>query len=397
MSQTSPQELRFPSRPPYKLSEPQKADHLPLHQLADAAASQLAVVPLGSRYASNFTSSSQNRDHDRNRRLSLLLSDDTEHSLEDSKDFTAHFIGLSGEQDTNLLASIRYNVLNETSFIDFNIRQVYPGDLNRGIPPIHFTILQDAFPDRDQRTKNLASDAIESQVGEFGNTLVNLYFRFVHPILPVLSKSRLLKSYATNKMDIPASLRGAMYGLASAFLTQDQTLRDIPLISQAILFEHAHAALNRELDSPKLSTLQACLLLLHQQPEINGTTESPRIWMLACQASACAQSLGLHQDPSNWKMASWEKKLRKKLWWAAYVTDKWTSICHGNHPHLSDESFDTSDLEMDDLACDEDVTGLPGSEILGEKEQQFSHVHSLRFIELVKLTKILDIAVRNGL
>jgi len=50
-----------------------------------------------------------------------------------------------GEQDTNLFASIRYNVLNETNFIDFNIRQVYPGDLARGTPPIHFSILQDAF------------------------------------------------------------------------------------------------------------------------------------------------------------------------------------------------------------------------------------------------------------
>lgn len=397
VSQTSPQESRFPSRPAYRDSDAGHTDHLPLHQLAAAAASQLAANPLGSGYSSNFNSSIATRDFDRNRRLSLLLNDDTEHSLEDSKDFTAHFIGLSGEQDTNLLASIRYNVLNETSFVDFNIRQVYPGDLAHGTPPIHFTILQDAFPDRDQQAKTLASDAIESHVDGFGDVLVKIYFRFVHPMLPVLSKSRFLKLYATNKLDIPASLRGAIYGLASAFLTQDQTLKDVPSISQALLFEHAHAAINRELDSPKLSTLQACLLILHQQPETNGTTESPRIWVLACQVTACAQSLGLQQDPSHWKMASWEKRLRKKLWWAAYVTDRWTSLCHGNHPHLPDDSFDTSDLNVEDLACDEDVTGLPDCDILGKDEQGFSRVHSLRFLELVKLTKMLDAALRNGL
>jgi len=195
-----------------------------------------------------------------------------------------------GEQDTNLFASIRYNVLNETNFIDFNIRQVYPGDLARGTPPIHFSILQDAFPDGDQQTKSFAFDSIESHVGVFGVVLLKLYFRFVHPILPVLSKSRILRSYATNKLSISASLRGAIYGLACAFLTQDRTLKDIPPISQGVLFEHAHAALNRELDSPKLSSLQACLLILHQQPEVNGTTESSRIWVLACQATACAQA-----------------------------------------------------------------------------------------------------------
>jgi hypothetical protein len=379
------------------VTEAQQINHLPLDRLAAAAASELTIEPLGSHYTSHFSSYRATRGGDRNRRLSLLLNDNIEHSLEDSKDFTAHFIGLSGEQDTNLLSSIRYNVLNESSFIDFNIRQVYPGDLVRGTPPIHFTILQDPFPDRDDRARNLASDAIESHVDGFGDVLVKLYFQFVHPIFPVLSKSRTLISYATSKLDIPASLRGVIYGLASAFLTQDQTLTDTPPISQALLFEHAHAALNRELDSPKLSTLQACLLILHQQPEINGTTEGSRIWVFACQASACAQSLGLHQDPSYWKMASWEKKLRKKLWWAAYITDRWTSLCHGNHPHLSGDSFDTSDLEMEDLACDEDVTGLPGCHILREEDRPFNRVHSLRFLELAKLTKLLDAMLTSGL
>jgi hypothetical protein len=287
--------------------------------------------------------------------------------------------------------------LNETNFIDFNIRQVYPGDLARGTPPIHFSILQDAFPDRDQQTKSLASDAIESHVGELGVVLLKLYFRFVHPILPVLSKSRMLRSYATNKLGIPASLRAAIYGLACAFLTQERTLEDIPPINQALLFEHAHAALNRELDSPKLTTLQACLLILHQQPEVNGTTESPRIWALACQATACAQSLGLHQDPSSWRMAPWEKKLRKKIWWATYVTDRWTSVCHGNTPHISDDSFDTSDLDVEDLSCDEDVVGIPGCEIVEEVDQGFGKAHALRFLELVKLAKLLSAILRNGL
>lgn len=404
-SQQSPQESRFPvaSKPINNIAATRhrtqitNAEHLPLHQLAAVAASQLAAIPQSPQYFSNLSSHISNRDHDRNRRLSLLLNDDTEYSLEDSKDFTAHFIGLSGEQDTNLLASIRYNVLNETNFIDFNIRQVYPGDLVRGTPPIHFSILQDSFPDRDQQTKILASDAIEAHVGAFGVELLKLYFRFVHPILPVLSKARILRSYTANKLSIPASLRGAIYGLACAFLTQGQNLKDILPISQGVLFEHAHTALNRELDSPKLSTLQACLLILHQQPEVNGTTESPRIWVLASQATACAQSLGLHRDPSSWRMAPWEKKLRKKLWWMTYLTDRWTSICHGNTPHIPDDAFDTSDLDVEDLSYDEDVVGLPGCELLERVDQASARVHALRFLELVNLTKLLDALLRNGL
>jgi hypothetical protein len=53
----------------------------------------------------------------------------------------------------------------------------------------------------------------------------------------------------------------------------------------------------------------------------------------------------------------WEKRLRRKLWWATYAADIWTSIGHGNTPHIAPGSYDTSDLDMGDLATDEDVAG----------------------------------------
>jgi hypothetical protein len=197
-------------------------------------------------------------------------------------------------------------------------------------------------------------------------------------------------AYAVDKLSLPASLRGVIYGLACAFWTQDPSLKDTPPIAQADFFEHAHAALNRELDSPKLSTLQTCLLILHEQPDVSGTTESPRIWVLACQATACAQSLGLHQDPSSWKLPLWEKRLRKRLWWITYVHDIWTSICHGNTPHLRQESFDTTELSMADLASDEYIVGLPGCHLLDSADQDFQPQNAARFMEILKLTKLLS-------
>jgi hypothetical protein len=192
-------------------------------------------------------------------------------------------------------------------------------------------------------------------------------------------------------------LRGAIYGLACAFWTQDPLLKDIPPISQHELFEHAHAALNRELDSPKLLTLQACLLILHEQPDLSGTTESPRIWMLACQATACAQALGLHQDPSLWSLPTWEKRIRKRLWWATYMCDIWSSICHGNPPHIPADSFDTSNLSIEDLDSDENVLGLPGCHLLDEGGRILESRNAVRFLENVKLTKILASVLKDAL
>ncbi|EPE35349.1 Zn2/Cys6 DNA-binding protein [Glarea lozoyensis ATCC 20868] len=326
----------------------------------------------------------------RTKEFSVQENERARDSLEYGNNTTAHFIGVSGEQDTDLLASIRYNVINETNYIDFNIRQVCPGNPITGAPPIHFTIVNDYFPKRDEVAKQAASDAIEAHAAGHGSALIRLYFRFVHPILPILSKAGFLMAYTTDRLSLPASLRGAVYGLACAFWTEEPSLKPYPPISQPEFFEHAHAALYREMDSPKLATLQACLLVLHEQPGISGTTESPRIWALACQATACAQSLGLHQDPTEWKLPLWEKRLRKRLWWIAYINDVWTSLCHGNTPHIQEGAFDTTELTMEDLASDEHITGLPGAHLLEEIDQTFQKFNANRFLEMMKLTRILS-------
>ena len=383
----SPQASRFPVPPSYVVKTTQATYHSPISP-ASSDQTNNQNSPL------HVLAAASQRQFDRRNSYPLTFAQD---SLEDGTDLTAHFIGLSGEQDTDMLASIRYNVLNESKFVDFNFRQVRSGDILQGSPPIHFSILNDSFPEREQQAKRIASDAIELLVSGYEDVLLRLYFQFIHPKFPVLSKARVLKQWAIDRLGIPASLRGAIYGLASAFWDQEAALQEVPPISQAELFEHAHAALHRELDSPKLSTLQACLLVLHEQPEANGTTESPRIWAYSCQATACAQSLGLHQDPTSWRLPLWERRLRKKLWWATYFTDKWTSICHGNTPHIPENSFDTSDLTIEDVASDEEVAGLPGCDLINANNRRFEEQDAARFIELVNISKVLSNVLSDGL
>ncbi|KAJ9272880.1 transcriptional regulator family: Fungal Specific TF [Paecilomyces variotii] len=313
-----------------------------------------------------------------------------EGTLDDVKGLTAHFLGPSSDQDANLLSSFRSNILNETSYVDVNIRQVFPGNGPDRRPPIHFNIVHDLFPDRDNKVKQLASERIETLVGSCGDALVRLYFRFVHPAFPILSKARFLKSYSEDKFSIPASLRGVVYGLACPFWAQDSTLQSQPLVSQHELFDQVHTALNRELDSPKLSTLQACLLALQETPPLTQTTESPRNWTFACQATSCAQNLGLQQDPSLWNIPAWEKSLRKKLWWATFATDKWSSLSHGNPSHIPQSSFDTSDITIEDLLVEEDVADLACGRIISEPDRHPNRSRAVNFLETVRLSKLLS-------
>ncbi|EXJ65648.1 uncharacterized protein A1O5_11175 [Cladophialophora psammophila CBS 110553] len=311
------------------------------------------------------------------------------HTLEDGKDMTAHCLGLSAEQDTHLLASFRSVIMNETNRVAGDIIQVYPGSPATGTPPLHFFILRDWFMPYDNRIKDGSSREIEFKVGTHGPSLVRLFFKHVHPVYCVVSKVRFLRAYTEDKLSIPASLRGVVYGMGAVYWKQDPVLRTVHRpFEQYELFLAAQTSLERELEAPNLWKLQACLLMLHEKAAGNGTFETPRTWTLSAQAVACAQMIGLHRDPSNWNIAPWEKSLRKKLWWATYVTDAWASVSHGNPFLLHATSYTTSNLDMDDLRFDEDVPE-DLKDMVDVASASFDVSTAARFLELVKLTQIL--------
>lgn len=311
------------------------------------------------------------------------------HTLEDGFGKTAHSMGLSAEQDTHLLAAFRSVIIDERNRLNGDTVQVYSGHRATGMPPVHFSILHDEFQPYDDRIRGEASKEIELKVAPYGSDLVRLYFKHVHPVYCVVSKGRFLQAYCQDKLSIPASLRGAVYGLGAVYWHQDPVLGTVRRpFEQYELFHAAQAALERELDAPNLWKMQACLLMLHEKPGANYTYETPRVWTLSSQAVACAQVIGLHRDPSDWNIAAWEKSLRKKLWWATYATDIWSSVAHGNPPHIYRASYTTPELDMNDLKFDEDVPDDVANLVEAES-LTFDVSTAARFMEFVSLANTL--------
>ncbi|WQF89344.1 hypothetical protein CDEST_14358 [Colletotrichum destructivum] len=309
-------------------------------------------------------------------------------SLEDKENRTAHSMGPAAEQDTHLLASFRSDILSGPTDIDAEFVQVYEGSQYPWDPPVHFCILQDEFAAHDDEVKAAASRAIEDLVVPHGPLLVKLYFRHVHPVFPILSKAPFLTQYSGDKTKLPASLRGAVYALASVFWESEPSSHGPFSFQQHELADLAADSLQRELDSPNLAKLQASLLLLHMMPNRVDSIAHPKTWTSTAQAVASAQMIGLHQDAEKWNIPKCEKRLRRKLWWATYVTDVWSAICHGNPPHIYPASFNTSNITMEDLRNDETVP---------EELRHFVDPSCVgidlatgaRFLELVKLSQAL--------
>ncbi|EFR03377.1 hypothetical protein MGYG_06376 [Nannizzia gypsea CBS 118893] len=317
---------------------------------------------------------------------------------------TAHFMGMPGEQqDMGLLSSFRSAIINQSNHhANINFNHIDPTAPTQSVPPAHFSAASNWFSERDHEGKPLAPQAshashisggMEGIVGgqAQANSLVRLYFEHIHPTFPVLSKGRFLREYMQDKHNIPPSLRGAVYTLAAPF---SATLPESQPINQTVLSEHVHASLNKELESPQLPTLQACLLILHHlQPTEQGPVQSSGALALSAQAVSCAHALGLHHDDSAWDIPVWEKKLRRKLWWATYYTDRWTAVCHGSPPHIHNSTFDTRDVEIEDLVYDEDMAGHASSVLVREGDHHSAVSSAVRFIERIKVAKMLDTAL----
>lgn len=308
-------------------------------------------------------------------------------TLEDNENRTAHSVGLSGEQDTDLLASFRSVITNERDGISADVIQASAGDLDTAFP-VHFNLLMDEFQPTDDLAKKRISNEIEAMVSPHGATLVRLFFKHVHPVYCVVSKGRFLKAYLEDKLKIPASLRGAVYGLGSTFWQHDAEVDGTLQFDLHVLFEAAQSCLQRELHAPNLWGIQACLLLLYERPADNATIETPRTWIFTSRLVACAQMVGLHRDSSAWHLVLGEKKLRRKLWWATYVSDIWSSLCHGNPPLVYPGSFTTTSPVMDDLAFDEEVP-VDVQNLVDPSSRAVDISTSARFLEMVKLSRIL--------
>ncbi|KAF5386791.1 hypothetical protein D9615_001601 [Tricholomella constricta] len=175
--------------------------------------------------------------------------------------------------------------------------------------------------------------------------LVNAYFTDVAPILPVVTKAEFLAT-----PNPPPILLYSMCLVAAA-------RREVP---QAI-FDSIRYAVNNVikaedvLSTATIVNVQALLILCmtadcHSQFVPNALSG---LWIRLGTAIRMAQDLGLHRAES----VKQNIELRRRLWGACVISDRWTSLTYG-HPYMIDvqdcdarlpSSGDLSDLYMDEL------------------------------------------------
>ncbi|EXJ86614.1 hypothetical protein A1O3_03567 [Capronia epimyces CBS 606.96] len=185
-------------------------------------------------------------------------------------------------------------------------------------------------------------DQIEHIVAPYGEALITLYFRIVHPSFPILHKKVFVEKYARSYREFSPPLLAAVYILALNWWSYNADLAKSRKPDVGLLEDIAYRTLQDVSHRAKLSTVQAGLLLL-QRPGSN------QAWQLTAQLVAIGQDLGLHLDCSNWRIPAWERGLRKRLAWALFMQDNWSALIYGRPPHISSTNWAVQPITAGDF------------------------------------------------
>jgi hypothetical protein len=313
------------------------------------------------------------------------------------------WVGDSGEADPYLCRRYR-NWVDDVCLISKITYRRIPVETNgQSEQPIVFMEHDDSLNDKGEpRLDQAAIDAAREEVmemipEEMGVRLVGLFFKFVYPYFPVLSRTQMLSSgdLPAALRQLPLSLLAALYATSLPFLLYDDILATTishspPSVSR--LYRISWMAITQEIHTPRLGTLQACLLLLQRAPTNRYVMDTPFQWSLVAWTTSLSNLLGMCKSCVNWSgMSAWERRLRTRLWWATYVMDKWCTLGAGMPSYIREEDYDVPLPTLSPATKEGDVSPSPSGD--GDDPLGLRRVPS-HFYHLVHLTTIVsDIAL----
>ncbi|KAL4932556.1 uncharacterized protein BDV17DRAFT_300677 [Aspergillus undulatus] len=289
---------------------------------------------------------------------------------------SAQVMGTSGESDPFLLRHCKFDDYGLLHFHQVRFRNAGGVPLEEKIP-VHYLVTDDALYDaaaastKSARQLPSPRDELNSLVpADHGQRLVALFLTYVFPSLPIVSQFIASDDLQT----IPVHLLAAIYASALPFVKFDDWLSIVYAYQPpptAQLWRFTLDIILEEIHTPHLSVLQAGILYFHIPPESSqqaALADTPFVWSFVGMMVGLASSLGLQLECRPMGMPLWERRLRRRLWWAIYSEDKWRALLMGRPPYIRHDEWDVSDLD----------------------EGDFEAAPAERFMRMVKLARIAD-------
>ncbi|KAK4975740.1 hypothetical protein LTR42_003359 [Elasticomyces elasticus] len=244
--------------------------------------------------------------------------------------------------DVDALAGIPWNEQNECLLMHASYRRMLPNRQSLDQSPalaVTFTLARSSLSNTgepridESDIEHSFEDVSKTLTNQHKEHLVKLFFEYVYPYFPIISKTWFLTQgvdISTRIRSLPISLASALFATSLPFMLYDDHLSTTLIHSapsRSSLYSVAWQAIQNELHAPTLSTLQACLLMLQRGPTNRNITATPFKASLLGWTVSLANCLGLNHDCSGWQnLPLWERRVRTRLWWGVVSADTWISL-----------------------------------------------------------------------
>ena len=214
--------------------------------------------------------------------------------------------------------------------------------------------------------------------------LIEAYFRWVHPIVPVINRTQFMRQYKDAKNPPSLLLIQAILLAGSRVCNNPQLLDANGSTTPAALtfYKRAKALYDANYEDDRVTIVQSLILMGWYWEGPEDVTKNVFYWSRV--ATIVAQGSGMHRSVEQSQLSRADKRLWKRIWWTLFTRDRSVAVALGRPIHIN---LDDSDVEM---LTEEDFTE---DEPDRPSEYPPDPVHVQFFLQYVKLCEIMGLVL----
>lgn len=214
--------------------------------------------------------------------------------------------------------------------------------------------------------------------------LVDAYFKWVAPILPVINRNRFMRQYRDAKNPPSLLLLQAILLAGSRVCTNPQLMDANGSTTPAALtfYKRAKALYDANYEDDRVTIVQSLLLMGWYWEGPEDVTKNVFYWSRV--ATIVAQGSGMHRSVEGSQLSKADKRLWKRIWWTLFTRDRSVAVALGRPVHIN---TDDSDVEM---ICEDDFIEDEGNY---PTEYPPDPLHVQFFLQYVKLCEIMGLVL----
>ncbi|KAI9799387.1 MAG: Transcriptional activator of fatty acid utilization [Piccolia ochrophora] len=214
--------------------------------------------------------------------------------------------------------------------------------------------------------------------------LVEAYFKWVAPVVPVINRSRFMRLYRDSKNPPSLLLLQAVLLAGSRVCNNPQLMDASGSTTPAAMtfYKRAKALYDANYEDDRVTIVQALILMGWYWEGPEDVTKNVFYWSRV--ATIVAQGSGMHRSVEGSALNRADKRLWKRIWWTLFTRDRSVAVALGRPVHINTDDSDVEMVSEDDFNDDEE--NHPA-------EFPPDRIHVGFFLQYVKLCEIMGLVL----